>query len=291
MIKGYLRITLLGSCLAFVSCGETDNCELTNNGDGTSTIYCPDGTQATFRDTDGDLRDENKKGHEENDDENHDDENHDDESHDDESHDDENHDESTGKPDGTSGDNYSSPIDADGTLHGSITIHDIRDVHFLRNVKEITGNLFIYPGLIEIHLPALERVRGSISISGGKRIEAPKLKAVDEGMTISSSRLENLRGFKNLQKVKGPLYIVNNDSLRSLEGLESLQAVEDSIQIANNRFLNSLKGLENLQHLEGLLQIIHNDLLCEDEALALANQLDKDIDSEVSILYNNGECP
>lgn len=273
MIKHYLWITLLVSCFAFVSCGETDDCELTNNGDGTSTIYCRDGTQATFRDTDGELRDDDKKSHEEH-----------------EEDDDANHDESNGKPDGTSGDNYSSPIDADGTLHGSITIHDIRDVRFLRNVKEITGRLFIYPGLIEIHLPALERVKGGISISGGKRIEAPKLKAVDESMTISSSHLENLRGFKSLRNVKGALYIFNNDSLRSLEGLESLQAVDDSIQIANNRSLNSLKGLENLQHLKGFLQILNNDLLCEDEALDLANQLDKDINSEVSILYNNGEC-
>lgn len=161
--------------IALVSCNaaESQNCTVTQNDDGSATIFCDDGTEATVNK--GDTGNSCTVA-----------DNPDDDTYlvscDDGTeillHDGDDGDNCTVRdegtylviscPDGTEIEVPKPNIDpTETTLHGSFVVRNSQDIEYLKNYKVITGDLiFETNGMTVITLPNLERIEGELCFDG-----------------------------------------------------------------------------------------------------------------------------
>jgi len=156
-----------------------------------------------------------------------------------------------------------------GILQGSYTISNSLDSYLISSITSITGDLVVdAPGMTYLDLPTLTSVGGKLIIGGFNDLTSlslPNLLSVGKSLSISS-----------------------NEFLTSLAGLESLTSVGWALSIYGNSALTSL-GLPAIASVGGNLNIQNNPALCNSLAIALRDQLVAAGWSGTSIINSNDD--
>ena len=158
-----------------------------------------------------------------------------------------------------------------GILQGSYTIRNSLDADWIASITSITGDLVVdAPGLTSLDLPALTSVGGNLSIYGNDALTSLDLTAlmsVGGDLYIGSNSLTSL-DLTALTSVGG-LNIENNVALTSLD-LTALTSVEGDLNISGNYALTNL-AMPALTSVEGYLYINNNTSLSSLSLTALTS--------------------
>lgn len=151
-------------------------------------------------------------------------------------------------------------------LRGDYEVRTNLDLALLRCVREITGSLTIFETGIDSLAPlgSLTRVGELIILANPDLTDLTGLEALTrvEG-TLNVARnegLTSLQGLGALASVRD-LYIEEQGGLSSLAGLESLTTVTRNLSVGSNGGLTNLGGLDSLQTVGGMMDISRNDNL------------------------------
>jgi hypothetical protein len=157
-------------------------------------------------------------------------------------------------------------------VRGNLTIAAISTAStqlqdFLGNVRQIGGNLRIVssPGLVDVGLPALERINGSLlieNLDGVHHLSSfGALEAVGGSLVISDCRsLTNMSGFTALQTVGGRVELHDMRSLQNIS-LPLLTSVRGSLSITNAGSLSSMGRWPSLAYVGGDVNVTSNTAL------------------------------
>ncbi|WP_342376669.1 hypothetical protein NVS55_35685 [Myxococcus stipitatus] len=157
------------------------------------------------------------------------------------------------------------------TFDGDYELRDASDAAALQSISRIRGDLIVSaPELVELLLPGLESVEGSVTIQDNSaltRVVAPALRFVQEDLTLANNL--HLTGVTLGPSdasgpplwVGGTLKIEGNDALESLEGLHA--APRWSFLLKQNNQLTAPGHFPFMDHLRGELIIEANQSLTE----------------------------
>jgi len=162
-------------------------------------------------------------------------------------------------------------IGGSGVLEGSAVIRNALDVAILSGYTEITEDLVIAaPGLSDFDLPALSRVGGNLEI-------------------LDNDVLGNLDGLSNIEDVGGDLWIDGNPAMTDLLGLSNLTSIPGKLMVTDNDSLDHIDGLSGISTVSGWLFVIGNRALLDVEGLSNLIRVDGDLVVESNFSLENLE--
>ena len=173
----------------------------------------------------------------------------------------------------------------------------------LTSLSFLSGLLAIDDDLIIEDNDALEDISGLsslVTVGGDMRVEDNNLLVSVAGLQSlvsvgddvylwDNDLLPEFSGLTSLAQVGGGLFISGNDGLLHLDGLAALDSLGADLSITSNRGLISVAGLTGMSTFGGDLTITDNDVLCQEDAQALAASLP--VSGTVLVLGNDGVCP
>jgi hypothetical protein len=185
-------------------------------------------------------------------------------------------------------------------IGGHIYLQDnfnTREIRFPR-LQEVGSNVWIAGHFVleRVDMSVLTRIGGDLELvsngplSGGPIDIVPfeHITEVPGNFYVSTTALENLRAFSNIQSVGKRVWIDTDRSLLTLEGLENLTTIGTELSITYNNLLTSVDPLRQLQMLGTRLTITDNAQLpqCNAESL-LALLRSRGFDGPATIARNH----
>jgi len=172
---------LFVSLFLLASCGSADpeNCHVTDNGDGTYTLVCPNSEVVISDGQDGVDGINGQNG--------------------------------TDGVDGQNGSDLENLFVGNGTLHGSLEVHNDIDLFVLSHYSSVTGNVRTYVET-DINLPSMQHIDGEFKITMTSNINMPNLNHVGSlAVGCNALNLDNL-GTTTLT-VDGDVILVGNTQM------------------------------------------------------------------------------
>ncbi len=220
---------------------DGEGCTLTNNGDGTATLTCPDGSGVRLQDA-GEASDGGDVSLQ------------------------------------TINGSFTANVGADieqlqpvEVIRGSLTItgNELRDCT-LPNLKRVTGDLVITdaPNLLayetDSYFPALEEIGGGLEISSTVRLTGsqmlPSLTSLGS-LTLTNNAVFTELLVPQLSSVTGDIYIANNEMLTQVS-LPALTGLGGSISMPDNAILATV-SLPSLVSVSGNISLLEHAILTE----------------------------
>ena len=84
------------------------------------------------------------------------------------------------------------------------------------------------------------------------------IETVEEGITISSTNVEEISGFDNLTHVNENIYITNNKRLSKIDAFQNLETIGTSFDLRNNIALAEIYALPQLKSIGSYMVIADN---------------------------------
>jgi len=148
-----------------------------------------------------------------------------------------------------------------GILRGSYVINNEHDVRMIDGVSRITGDLEVYgKGLLELVLPHLQSVGGNLEIHDNDdltKISLENLSMVEGFVTIDSNPVLDSMFIPRLESVGDNLRIIDNPAVEELR-LGELTEVAGNLRLVNNHSL-VLVDMGVLTSVGGILELFDND--------------------------------
>ena len=159
------------------------------------------------------------------------------------------------------------------------------------NSLNITDNLHLF----QIYgFKNLEEVSQLISLERCPLNSIPmfdNLKVIGSGMSIFDLSLTDISGFNNIQEIGslnpywGNLDIYDNDNLQQISGFKNIERLIGTLGLGNNEKLNNILGFSKLSKIR-TLNIAHNSSLSNLDGLGNLIEISETNDSALSIIKN-----